>query len=264
MDVTWMIRTTLVLTLYGILTACGGGLSRMKADRSIQSGLLFVVSGLLAACSGGSSLTSFGGQSLSSAYRSPAAIQNASGMARPNDASCVQNGRQVTLASTEVKIRFPENCVSGDILIPAVTNLQSPPQTVDFCQGSQPITQGHRPRGCTVSEPHANCQQASSTFWYATLTLWGEDAGEKTDFSKKGFPIKFSSDSLIMPGYLYGLCVIDVEIESVMQDDFASGNAVAPSGDTVHLKITLPSYYDKSLVDSDALDIFFESKPVSS
>jgi hypothetical protein len=67
-----------------------------------------------------------------------------------------------------------------------------------------------------------------------------------------------------MPGYLYGLCVIDVEIESVMQDDFASGNAVAPSGDTVHLKITLPSYYDKSLVDSDALDIFFESKPVSS
>ena len=209
MDVTWMIRTTLVLTLYGILTACGGGLSRMKADRSIQSGLLFVVSGLLAACSGGSSLTSFGGQSLSSAYRSPAAIQNASGMARPNDASCVQNGRQVTLASTEVKIRFPENCVSGDILIPAVTNLQSPPQTVDFCQGSQPITQGHRPRGCTVSEPHANCQQASSTFWYNSIALYGTSGFGNITFENRRIPVKFRSSTFITPGNLYGLCVID-------------------------------------------------------
>ena len=236
----------------------------MKADRSIQSGLLFVVSGLLAACSGGSSLTSFGGQSLSSAYRSPTAIQNASGMTRPNDASCQENGRQVTLAATEVKVRFPKNCVSGDILIPAVTNLQSPPQYVDFCQGPQPLYDRHRPIGCTRSVPDTSCQQASSTFWYNTLTLKGEGAGVETHFAKKGFPIKFSSDSFIVPGYLYGLCVVDVEIESVIQDDFASGNAVAPSGSTIHLKIVLPSNYDKSLVDSDALDIFFESKPVSS
>ena len=240
-------------------------IDRMSIDRLIQDSLKVSACGFLVACSGvGSHFTPSSGDqgALSGSLRAPTA-QNSSWAPGPNQASCVQNGRQVTLASTEVKVRFTKNCVSGDILIPAVTNLESPPQTVDFCQGSQPITQGHRPRGCTVSEPHANCQQASSTFWYATLTLWGEDAGEKTDFSKKGFPIKFSSDSLIMPGYLYGLCVVDAEVESVIQDDFASGNAVAPSGDTIHLKIVLPPYYNKSLVNSDALDIFFESKPAS-
>jgi hypothetical protein len=133
-----------------------------------------------------------------------------------------------------------------------------------LCENSQPIGRASRSRGCTVSLSDASCQQANSTFWYETITLLGEGAGATTHFHKGTFPVEFSSDTFIVPGNLYGLCVISTEGVRLIQDDFASGNAVAPVGDTVDLKIVLPDSYERSLYDGDALDVFFESKASSS
>jgi hypothetical protein len=137
----------------------------MNTSRLIHTALAFLLYAILTACSSGSSLTTLGGQSLSSAYPPPTALQGASGMARPSEASCEQNGRKVTLASTEVKVRFPENCVSGNIRIPGVTNLSTPPQYVDFCQGPQPLYDRHRPKGCGRSEPDGNCLGSCPRAW---------------------------------------------------------------------------------------------------
>jgi len=236
MEIAKLIQTTLVLTLYGMLTACSGGGSSPTAPS----------------------------QSLSSSQRAPTA-QSVSGIVQPNASSCSQLAKHTTLKSTETTMRFPEDCgVTGDIRIPAVTNLQSPLQYISLCENADPIGGIGERRGCTGSESDANCQQANSTFWYDTLTLHGEGAEVRTDFVKSTFPVKFSSSTFIQPGYLYGLCVVDEMTSDVLQDDFASGNAVAPSGDTIKLKIVLPSSFESSIEDNDALDVFFESKPVSS
>jgi len=231
------LHTILTLTLYAILTACGGG----------------------------SSPTTAGSQSASSAYQRPTRVKNTSEAVWPNGSSCSQLDRHTTLQSTKVKASFPPDCgVTGNIQIAGVTNLSSPPEFAALCENSNPITGDGERRGCNGSESDANCQQANSTFWYDTLTLHGEGAEVRTDFVKSTFPVKFSSSTFIQPGYLYGLCVVDEMTSDVLQDDFASGNAVAPSGDTIKLKIVLPSSFESSIEDNDALDVFFESKPVSS
>ena len=229
----------------------------MSIDRLIQNSLKVAACGLLVACSGGGSHpapTSGEQGSLSGSVHAPTA-QGSFRAPGPSQASCQQNGRQVNLAATEVKVRFPENCVSGNIHIPAVTNLQSPPQYVDFCQGPQPLYDRHRPKGCTVSNPDTNCQRASSTFWYNVIDFYSSGVGNIT-FKNRRIPVKFSSSTFIAPGNLYGLCVIDPDA-GIIQDDFASGNAVAPVGDTVDLEIVLPgpSYADI------AINVYFESEP---
>ena len=234
----------------------------MSIDRLVRMSVKIAVCGLLTAC-GGSGFTS-GGQDMPSAYqRAVLASQGTQNAARPNASSCSQLERHAKLKPTETTIRFPADCgVTGDIRIPAVTNLQSPPQSMSLCENASPIDSIGEHRGCTRSESDANCQQAKSTFWYQTLTLRGEGPGE-TSFAERTFPVKFTSSTFIVAGEVYGLCVVDEQLETIIQDDFVSGRAVAPNSDTIKLKIALPASYDSSFPNYDALDLFFESKPNS-
>jgi hypothetical protein len=236
MNIARLIQTSLTLTLYAILTACGGG----------------------------SSPTTAGSQSASSAYQRPTRVQNTSEAEWPNGSSCSQLDRHTTLQSTKVKASFPPDCgVTGNIQIAGVTNLSSPPEFAALCENSNPITGDGERRGCNGSESDANCQQANSTFWYETITFLGGGGAHPLYFDKSTFPVKFSSSAFITPGNLYGLCVLyfgEGGTETV-QDDFADGHAVAPSGDTIHLKLMLP---EASYNTVHGLDVFFESKPVSS
>ena len=101
-----------------------------------------------------------------------------------------------------------------------------------------------------------SCLEASSTFWYNSIALYGTSGFGNITFENRRIPVKFSSSTFITPGNLYGLCVIAPDA-GVIQDDFASGNAVAPVGDTVDLEIVLPgpSYADI------AINVYFESEP---
>ena len=232
----------------------------MKADRRFQSGLLFVVSGLLAACSSGSSLTTPGSQSMSSAYQRGTTLQDGDQQPLGSTPSCEQMGQHHDLASTEVTIRFRPDCgVTGDIRFPAVTNLSSPPQYEKLCESPNPVY----PRGqCASSISDQGCQQANSTFWYMTLETAARSPGT-VNFASNIFPIKFSSSTQIVSNNLYGLCVIN-QSGSLIQDDFASGHAIAPKGDTIKLKVVLPASYGSSLSAGDILELFFQSKAASS
>jgi len=236
MNIARLIQTSLTLTLYAILTACGGG----------------------------SSPTTAGSQSASSAYQRPTRVKNTSEAVWPNGSSCSQLDRHTTLQSTKVKASFPPDCgVTGSIQIAGVTNLSSPPEFAALCEGSNPITGDGQRRGCTISESDADCQQASSTFWYETITFLGGGGSHLLYFDKSTFPVKFSSATFITSGNLYGLCVFyfgEGGTETI-QDDFADGHAVAPRGDTIHLKVNLPG---DSYLTGNGIDLYFESKPVSS
>jgi hypothetical protein len=83
------------------------------------------------------------------------------------------------------------------------------------------------------------------------------------NFASNIFPIKFSSSTQIVSNNLYGLCVIN-QSGSLIQDDFASGHAIAPKGDTIKLKVVLPASYGSSLSAGDILELFFQSKAASS
>ena len=86
------LHTILTLTLYAILTACGGG----------------------------SSPTTAGSQSVSS-YQRGTTAQIVSGAVPPGGSGCSQLDQQHKLKSTEVVIRFPEDCgVTGEIRVPVV------------------------------------------------------------------------------------------------------------------------------------------------
>jgi hypothetical protein len=155
----------------------------------------------------------------------------------------------------------PDCGATGNIRAPGVTNLSSPPQYELLCESPNPV---HATGKCAYSLPDGGCEQGSSTFWYITTRTLAQPGVETAHFVSNHFPVKFSSSTLIVPGSLYGLCVIDGESRSAIQDDFASGHTVAPSGDAIHLKIVLPASYHRSLMTGDTLELFFESKPESS
>ena len=149
---------------------------QMSIDRLIQLSLNVAACGLLTACSSaGSGTTMSSAQDVPSTLRHEVAAQAVRGTIAPNTGSCSQLDQQHALKSAEVNIRFPEDCgVTGEIRVPAVTNLQSPPQTTSLCESAEPIGIHGERRGCTSSEPDTGCQQASANFWYDTLTLHGD------------------------------------------------------------------------------------------
>ena len=217
--------------------------------------------GFLVACStDGSPLGRSSSQGVSPISRLTAQAQFAYSIRGPYVTTCGTKHRKVTLASGDVTIHFKEDCgVTGNVRVPGVTNLQSPPQYMILCQGPMESTSQAL---CNYGSPsYTDCEQANSTFWYDTMKLIGVGGTTRTDFISRIFPLKFSSSTLIVAANLYGLCVIDFDSGSIMQDDFASDHAVAPSGDTVHLKVVLPPSYGSSFQDNDTMLLFFESKP---
>ena len=232
----------------------------MNINRFVQLGLTFAVSAFLAACSGGGPLAPPSGSQ--SAYSMFAANNQSSWrqQASATSPSCEQLGQHHNLASTEVTIRFRPDCgATGHIRFPAVTNLSSPPQYEVICESPNPTY----PRGqCASSISDQGCQQANSTFWYITMQTVALSPGT-VNLASNIFPVKFSSSTQIVSNNLYGLCVFN-QSRSLIQDDFASGHAIAPKGDTIKLKVVLPASYGSSLSVGDILELFFESKPVSS
>ena len=236
----------------------------MKIRRLTQNSVTVVLSGLLAACSDGILIhapTSNADES--SVHQHMATSRSVLAGAEPTSTTCGIEHRDNTLASTELTMHFPADCgVTSVVRVPAVTNLQSPPQTMFICESPQWITRRSR---CYVGlNPDGSCQQANSTFWYEMIVLNGSSSeNQRTVFASRKFPLKISSSALILPGYSYGLCLIDFATRTIMQDDFASGHTTAPSGDIVHLTIELPSSYHSSFPDGDIFELFFESKPAT-
>lgn len=167
-----------------------------------------------------------------------------------------------------VKISLNSNCgVTGSITIPSVTESGSDRaygMLTQICENAQPIVAKGRACPKASWNPAGVCKRATSTFWYMTIKfkaviLNGSSGDYHVVFNSNAFPIVFTSSAFITPGKTYGLCVLASD-GTLIQDDFTSGNAVNPSGNTINLQMVLTTPY-LSFDYEELINLYLESKP---
>jgi hypothetical protein len=163
---------------------------------------------------------------------------------------------------------FPTDCgASGSLSTPGFQQWGSGPSEFGmntfFCESPQLIYRTGLGKFCyNEPSPYGVCKQAIGTFWYLeagfkarTLDGYG---GQYIELDSNIFPLSFTSSSLIVPANVYGLCVL--ADGSLMQDDFASGTAVAPNGNTANMQMVLASQYVE-FFGSEGFTIYLEAAP---
>jgi hypothetical protein len=144
---------------------------------------------------------------------------------------------------------LPGDCgASGSFGVPQYTQQGSPSSfgIKDlFCESPALIHSGVGSTKFCYDQvnPLGHCKEASSTFWYMEANFQArvlDGYGSiYVTWESDTLPITFTSPTMILPGDVYGLCVL---IDGgLTQDDFVSGTTVSPNGDTVNLNIVLPS-----------------------
>jgi hypothetical protein len=203
--------------------------------------------------------TNRGVTTLSAYAAGRADLGSANSKCKERSASEKSGGQSITIALSDCD-------TSGSFTIPGFQEFGSSRpwgMWTRVCESAQSIVPKSKACPAASFNPSGLCRQASSTFWYIESTfkaiMLDGSGAYIVGFNSNTFPISFASPTRIVMGKRYGLCVLSTG-GVIIQDDFATGNGVAPTGDSISLTMALTSAYT-TFMFGETIDLYLESKP---